>query len=374
MGTRARGVGDLIAIRMSASSPKVEIGDFPAFKEWLGKHGPSTGTNGTYYAAMRTYQREFHEALDRNTLRSDRDVERIRQRVEKAIAQKATSISPLRLLRALIPGLNHYVNFVSETTSSATKGNLPAPHPATAYSFSDVINFARHHAGEPIYTIGERTTFTLQPRADDKGIRIQPTDSGKPAPFSGNDEFFDKFNELRSFKTTSYVGITRFSSYLLAILRNIIVERAGGALPTDLTLDEVEILAAPVTEREALRKSRVGQGQYRDDLISLRHRCYITGLALPEFLRASHLKPWRDSNNQERLDPHNGLLLVPNYDHLLDKGYISFSDDGRLLISPSLPAKVARCFAIPSTFQGTDIGPRTRAYLTYHREHLFRSK
>jgi transposase len=51
-------------------------------------------------------------------------------------------------------------------------------------------------------------------------------------------------------------------------------------------------------------------------------------------LRASHIRPWRDSDNEARLDGENGLLLTPTIDHLFDRGFISFEDDGRLLISP----------------------------------------
>ena len=49
-------------------------------------------------------------------------------------------------------------------------------------------------------------------------------------------------------------------------------------------------------------------------------RCAVTGLDLPLLLRASHIKPWRDSDNRERLDPYNGLLLSPSYDAAFDWG------------------------------------------------------
>jgi putative restriction endonuclease len=51
-------------------------------------------------------------------------------------------------------------------------------------------------------------------------------------------------------------------------------------------------------------------------------------------LVASHCKPWRDANNDERLDGENGLLLTPSVDHLFDRGFIGFEDTGRLIISP----------------------------------------
>jgi hypothetical protein len=54
----------------------------------------------------------------------------------------------------------------------------------------------------------------------------------------------------------------------------------------------------------------------------------------PVHLIASHCKPWRDSSNEERLNGENGLLLTPSIDHLFDRGFISFEDTGRLIISP----------------------------------------
>ncbi len=53
-----------------------------------------------------------------------------------------------------------------------------------------------------------------------------------------------------------------------------------------------------------------------------------------EHLVASHVQPWRDSSNEQRVDGENGLLLTPTVDHLFDKGFISFEDSGQLMVSP----------------------------------------
>ncbi|WP_311946969.1 HNH endonuclease [Halomonas piscis] len=82
------------------------------------------------------------------------------------------------------------------------------------------------------------------------------------------------------------------------------------------------------TEKEQLVLSRRGQGRFRRALEVIEPRCRITGLAEKRHLKASHIKPWRDSSNSERLDGNNGLLLTPHIDHLFDQGYISFSDNG----------------------------------------------
>ena len=90
----------------------------------------------------------------------------------------------------------------------------------------------------------------------------------------------------------------------------------------------------PETDRLALVRARNGQGIFRDRVAQLEKRCRITGVDNPAHLVASHCKPWRDASNAERLDGQNGLLLTPSIDHLFDRGFISFENCGRLIISP----------------------------------------
>lgn len=89
------------------------------------------------------------------------------------------------------------------------------------------------------------------------------------------------------------------------------------------------------TEKQQLILARRGQGQFRKNVQRLERHCRVTHVDQQEHLRASHCKPWRDCQTaEERLDGENGLLLTPSIDHLFDRGFISFEDDGELLISP----------------------------------------
>ena len=72
---------------------------------------------------------------------------------------------------------------------------------------------------------------------------------------------------------------------------------------------------------------------FRQKLTSFENHCRITGVTYQPHLFASHIKPWRESTNEERLDGENGLLLTPSIDHLFDRGFISFEDNGELMIS-----------------------------------------
>ena len=100
-------------------------------------------------------------------------------------------------------------------------------------------------------------------------------------------------------------------------------------------------------------------------------RCAVTGLDLPPLLRASHIKPWRDSNNHERLDPFNGLLLSPSYDAAFDSGLIAFADEGAVIVSAKLsPSRVDR-LGMSQAARIIGLQENHRAYLEHHRRNVF---
>jgi hypothetical protein len=132
----------------------------------------------------------------------------------------------------------------------------------------------------------------------------------------------------------------------------------------------------PNTEKQALIKARRGQGKFRENVASLERLCRVTRVDRPEHLIASHIKPWRESDNRERLYAGNGLLLTPTIDHLFDRGFISFENNGELLISP-----VAHTDSIGKMGVITDrivnVGSFAQAqeeFLEFHRTSVFLKK
>ena len=126
----------------------------------------------------------------------------------------------------------------------------------------------------------------------------------------------------------------------------------------------------PDTEREALIVARRGQGLFKQRVMEIETRCRITGVMNPIHLRASHCKPWRDSDNQERLNGENGLLLTPTIDHLFDRGFISFEDSGVLIVSPVAHAPSLNRMGV-ETNRIVNVGTFTegqKQFLDYHRE------
>lgn len=132
--------------------------------------------------------------------------------------------------------------------------------------------------------------------------------------------------------------------------------------------------AAPsATEREAVAKQRIGQQLFREGLMTLwQGRCAISGLAVPQLLRASHAKPWADCSDDERLDVYNGLLLSANLDAAFDGGLLGVGEDGRVLVSPSLPEGAVALLDLARP-QHIPVTAGHRPYLDWHRRHVFRA-
>lgn len=104
----------------------------------------------------------------------------------------------------------------------------------------------------------------------------------------------------------------------------------------DVEDSSAELATLDETERLAIIQSRVGQGKFRRNVLNLWGCCAVTGVTDERMLKASHIKPWRVADNEERLDPHNGLALVPNLDALFDRGLITFDADGLIRTSTSI--------------------------------------
>ena len=118
--------------------------------------------------------------------------------------------------------------------------------------------------------------------------------------------------------------------------------------------------------------ARIGQSQYRKNLLALwDNKCSVTGCTEVGLLTASHIKPWRDSNPEEKGDVYNGLLLTPNLDAAFDEGYISFDDSGRILVSDRLTEDNCKNLGIDREMKMRRISEAHRRYLAYHREKVF---
>lgn len=126
--------------------------------------------------------------------------------------------------------------------------------------------------------------------------------------------------------------------------------------------------ALSTTEREAIVKSRIGQGKFREKLIEYWHGCSVSSFSRYDLLIASHIKPWKEADNNQRLDVFNGLLLLPNYDKLFDKGYISFDDNGYIIFSRFIDKVDRRLLNMDNSLHLIKIEDEHKYYLKYHRD------
>jgi putative restriction endonuclease len=126
------------------------------------------------------------------------------------------------------------------------------------------------------------------------------------------------------------------------------------------------------TEKIQLTKARRGQGKFRERVMELEKSCRVTGVAQAEHLRASHIKPWKYSNDAEKLDGNNGLMLSPHVDHLFDRGYISFEQDGTVLLSPKMDAGIMNAWDLGNLSGVGQFRSAQQVYLRFHRDKVLK--
>lgn len=127
------------------------------------------------------------------------------------------------------------------------------------------------------------------------------------------------------------------------------------------------------TEKESIIKARVGQGIFRNNVMKkYNEKCIVTNIADKRLLIASHIKPWAVSNNADRIDSENGFLLNCLYDKMFDLGLITFSDEGKILISKSLTSYDKSIIKIDTERKfDLNFSKKLLQNLEYHRDMIF---
>lgn len=177
-----------------------------------------------------------------------------------------------------------------------------------------------------------------------------------------------RLRELPIYQERNERGHNMYNSAL-----NKYVEYLLEGFDSDIEADVEEILSKDNisnTEKSTLLKTRIGQGNFRQKLISIWGGCAITGYKDISMLVASHIKPWRASSNAERLDGYNGLLLLPTLDKAFDSGLISFDESGKIMISPLLQAPDQLGI---SDSMVVKLRKEHQVYMEFHRVSVYRN-
>jgi putative restriction endonuclease len=169
------------------------------------------------------------------------------------------------------------------------------------------------------------------------------------------------------------VQVTSFDALTQLLRRSLTLART---LPNAL----LETFVAKVsglprsTEAERLTVQRVGQDVFRAGLLDYwGGRCPISGLAVPELLRASHIKPWAHcATDAERLDVFNGLLLAAHLDAAFDAGLITVKGDGLVILATTLDLPTQAILGLEGERHVAGVTDSHRHYLAWHRANVFR--
>ena len=163
-----------------------------------------------------------------------------------------------------------------------------------------------------------------------------------------------------------YVWFRPYINDIGNIYENEIVSNQVEEIKSNTSIDE--------TTKTQIIQARKGQGKYRELVIKkFNGECAITGVNDTRILIASHIKPWTDSNNIERINQENGILLSPTFDRLFDKGFISFKNNGQILLSDYFDEKNFSKLNIDNQitcklFLSTEM----KVFLDYHRDIVFK--
>ena len=202
--------------------------------------------------------------------------------------------------------------------------------------------------------------------ADDAGFLVAINDSGLTRELAA---------EGRYEQAGPQSFVARRPEDLAALIRR--VWQLSRALP-DAPLKRFEDALAHVgeefrTEVEALVRRRIGQTEFRAGLLDYwQGRCAVTGIAQPELLRASHIKPWAHcTNDAERLDVHNGFLLTADWDAAFDAGLVSFDANGVAVFSPILTEAARDRLGGGRLLGDRPLTDKHRQYLAWHATKVF---
>lgn len=279
---------------------------------------------------------------------------------------RITATIPRKVVGDIAVALRAYANFLD------TPGTMAPPGPADAHTLLSFDTIAADLRSLGFVAAPTGSTTVVEFRRDDLVVYAK-SDSRLPIIIHpGFEEIYSILNKLSgtvSFRNVRFFHnsrLTRFPKrrngrglihYGLAFGFSDItsVRKFMSELDRSLSLasltDPAKTLSDEIkeveTEKTALAKARLGQGRFRADLLNFwRGQCAITDVSNPELLRASHIKAWKDSNDGERLDVFNGILLSVHLDALFDRALITFQDTGEMLVSRRLSAEECGIFGL----------------------------
>lgn len=205
-----------------------------------------------------------------------------------------------------------------------------------------------------------------------------PTEIVRSLAVDWNTSVTRTVSQVSAFATVNGIGLRACNkgkplhTHLLEMLQEVHARRdADPDAQEEIALHRIQTdTTRDSTTKAQLIQARVGQGRFRKAVLAREQACRLTGITQPACLVASHIKPWADCDDHERLDDANGLMLAPHVDHLFDTGQISFQDNGQLIVSPALDRAVLQAWHLDEASNAGEFAPDQRRYLAHHRLHV----
>jgi putative restriction endonuclease len=222
---------------------------------------------------------------------------------------------------------------------------------------------------EKVKNLKNFLTFELKEQTQIAGPRIY---------VKSNSEAYSLIREL-SLPNITYLSVIKLESNSNKILYYIrlFIDYFGESVHPYAIEQEVDKITEDIgiaqEEKKNLIKARVGQGKYRKALLEECPFCPITLISDDRLLIASHIKPWVDSDDKEKIDPKNGFMFTPTFDLLFDRGFITFTDDKKIIISPWLSKMTLSRLNIAPEKKYPMLPTEGREhYLEYHRNAIYK--
>lgn len=265
-----------------------------------------------------------------------------------------------------------------------TVNNVGFDRPTTASDKTLLLGIYDSPSGEPIFAAWDatsnrnHTTKSCQVKVEDLARAIedkiyQTVDSRDNTIYTFQPEYLgDYIDLLNSGNSLDINPAIEDTDTLIDKVRKSVLPRKKKRTirSTEDILNSINNLTE--TEKDVVRKQRVGQGLFKELLLSTReHKCQLCNISREQLLYGSHIKEWSNSIDSEKLDENNGLLLCAHHDALFDKHLISFDDNGTVIISPDItPSEFIdlRLSEIPVL----NITDEMKPFLEFHRNKLRR--
>lgn len=263
----------------------------------------------------------------------------------------------------------------SDLTSYMNALHTEYLHPSQPYKAADEMPKLWHERMKTIKTLPEVIEFT---------VYSQDQILGERGYVNSKDFGYQLIREI-SLPLVSYIsvmqltdsqGATIYYWKLFADFEAISDKREAVVFTYGKKGKKQTILPPPKesSRQKEMRHARQGQGLYREKLLAECPFCPITMINDERLLIASHIKPWVVSTDKEKLDYKNGFMLSPLYDRLFDRGFMTFSDDRKIILSNWIsPANKRRLGISDGQFiQMLPLDDERQAYMEYHRSYVFK--